>query len=242
MDECPHGYRAFNEDGIVIAMACDSWSCPVCQRVNAFRWSERIRYGLALRGERDAYFWTLTLPGYVKTSGRGFALIPDLWDRLRREIQRYYSPWDYAAFVELHPQRDRIPHFHVISLSVAPARLKDIAAHCGFGYMAKELPCTGKMAAVYVAKYCSKQGYEMPRGFRRVRISQSWPKLPAPAYEKRIYPQRSRETTQSYLRRIASTIGQRYDVLYNRWIFDADTNSEQSIDGANTSVQCSPDT
>lgn len=216
--ECPHGYRAFNEDGVVVQMACDSWTCPICQRANAYRWAERVRYGLSLRGYRDAYFWTLTLPPYVKTAEQGFLLLPDIWDRLRREVQRYHRAWDYAAFVELHPQRSQIPHFHIISLAVSPYRLKDLAAHCGFGYMAKQLPCTSKMAAIYVTKYVSKQGFGMPRNFRRVRISRRWPKLPPPAYDKAVYVQRASESVKAYVRRVAALTGVSYDALLTAWL------------------------
>lgn len=217
-DECPHSYRAFNEDGIVIRMACDQWSCLPCAKALAWRWAERVRYGIALDGWHDAYFWTLTLPPWVQYAKTGFRLLPDMWDRFRREIQAVYQTWHYAAFVECHPQRNYIPHFHLISLSNAPYRLKDIAVHCGFGYEAWDRQITGKQAAGYVTKYVSKQGYGMPKGFRRVRISYRWPKLPKPAYDKTVYPIKTRESLKAYIRRIAVLTGRGYDELMSSWL------------------------
>lgn len=217
-DECSHGYRAFNEGGEVIKMACDSWSCVQCARALAWRWAERVRYGIALWPLRDAYFWTLTLPGWVSSAKTGFRILPDVWDHFRREIQAIYPAWQYAAFVECHPHRHLIPHFHVISLSAAPLRLKDIAAHTGFGYQAWDVQITSQHAAGYVTKYASKQGYAMPRGFRRVRISHAWPKLPKPTYDKRVYPMQSRESVRAYLRRIATLCSIDYQEVTARWL------------------------
>lgn len=187
-------------------------------KANAFRWAERVKYGIELWKPYDAYMWTLTLPGWVKVPKTGFRVLPDLWDRFRREVQTYYPVWPYAAFVECHPVRGLIPHFHIISLKPAPYRLKDVAKHCGFGYMAKEKQLTSKGAAGYVTKYCSKQGYAMPKGFRRVRVSHRWPKLPEPLYPLKVYPMQPKESVKDYIRRIARLTGERYNDLMSTWL------------------------
>lgn len=217
-DKCEHNYRAFNELGEVVSMACDRWACPACARANAYRWAERIRFGISLWPLQDCYFWTLTLPGWVHNARTGFQVLPGYWDKFRREIQQTYHPWHYAAFVECHPHRAYIPHFHIISLQPSPRRLKDIAAHAGFGYQASDFQLAGKVAAWYVSKYASKQGYRMDRDFHRVRVSRSWPKLPKPAYDKRVYPMKNRESVKSYLRRVAGLTGMKYDVLLSSWL------------------------
>lgn len=218
MQECPHSYRAFNELGDLVTIACDRWNCDFCQKTNSYRWAERIKYGIDLAQPYDAYMWTLTLPGWVHYASTGFRVLPDLWDRFRREVQKYYNRWDYAAFVECHPVRGQIPHFHIISLKAAPYRLKDVAKHCGFGYMATEKQITGKGAAGYVSKYCSKQGFAMAPHFRRVRVSRGWPKLPTPLYDHTIYRQLPRENLKAYIRRVAHLTGESYNDLMSTWL------------------------
>lgn len=216
--ECPHNHRAFNELGEVITIACDRWACEYCRKANSYRWAERVKYGIDLAQPYDAYMWTLTLPGWVHYASTGFRVLPDLWDKFRREVQTFYQVWDYAAFVECHPVRGFIPHFHIISLRAAPYRLKDVAKHCGFGYMARERQITSKGAAGYVTKYCSKQGFAMPKGFRRVRVSRGWPKLPTPLYDHTVYLPKARESIETYVRRMATITGEDYNILMSRWL------------------------
>jgi len=118
-------------------------------------------------------------------------------------MQRERGTWDYASFVEIHPHRLGIAHFHIISFAPSETRIKDRAAHAGFGYMATEQLIEGWEAARYVSKYTSKQGKEMPRGFRRVRLSQRWPKLPDAIYEIPLLPMRRLEGLADYLGRVS---------------------------------------
>lgn len=216
--ECPHSTRVFNTDGELITLACDRWGCPYCSRLVAWRWAERIRFGIELAKPQDAFLWSVTLPAWVKYPKTGFRILPALWDNLRKSIQRAYGYWDYSAFVECHPHRGKIPHFHIISFCLAPYRLKDLAVHCGFGYEADWKQITSAGGAAYVCKYASKQGYEMPKGFRRVRVSRGWPKLPAPAYDKEVIYPKARETTKAYIRRVAILTGESYNDLMSSWL------------------------
>lgn len=203
LPKCPTGIRAFNAEGNVVRIACDRWTCPVCGRALSWRWAERVRYGIAL-WPGMAFLWTVTLPGSVRTPERGFQVLRGAWDNLRKSLQRQLPAFHYAAFVELHPHRSGIAHFHIVSLHKCPGRLKDVAHHAGFGYQAKEQEITGKEVAGYVAKYTSKQGAEMPKGFRRVRLSRTWPKLPAPLYDVPVLPAKPSESLQEYFLRIAA--------------------------------------
>lgn len=208
--------RMFNLEGNVVAVACDRWKCDVCRSVLSRRWGTRVRYGLALWGS-PAYHWTLTLPGKVKSARYAFILLPSIWDNFRKSLQRELGQWDYAAFVELHPKRHGIAHFHIISLAKSPGRLKDRATHAGFGYMATEDLVEGWRAAYYVSKYTSKQGAQMPKGFRRVRLSHRWPDLPDAAYEIPLYPLQKRETLSVYLHRMSLVSGLPEIDLQARW-------------------------
>lgn len=214
---CPTAQRAFNEIGEVIHIACDQWKCEYCQRVLAWRWAERVRYGIAL-WPGPAYFWTLTLPGWVKNPSRGYEILPRRWQNLAQTMRRETGEFQYAAFVEAHPHRMEIPHFHVISLRKAPTRLKDMAVTAGFGHQAKELEINGRMAASYVSKYTSKQGRQMPKGFRRVRISQAWPRLPEPLYPIKVLPMKRAEPLDEYIHRVSRASHTLPSILLERWL------------------------
>lgn len=218
VNECPNAGRAFNEDGELITLACDRWTCEFCGHVLAWRWAERVRFGIDLARPSDPLFWTLTLPAWVRFPKTGYRLLPDCWARLRQSLRRDLGAFPYCAFVEGQPHRQYIPHFHVIAFQWPTKRLKDLAVHCGFGFEADIQQVSGPKAAAYVSKYASKQGHEMPKGFRRVRVSQDWPKLPEPLYNKCIiYPQ-SRESLKAYCRRVASTTGVEYSLIVARWL------------------------
>ena len=216
VSKCPTGVRAFNANADVVKMGCDQWKCPECRKVLSWRCARRARYGIAL-WPSEAFMWTLTLPGYVDTPQRAFRLLPARWDSLRKRIQRFYGEFQYAAFVELHPRREGIAHFHIVSLCPCPGRIKDVAAHAGFGYQATETVIDGAEAANYVAKYTSKQGSNMPRGFRRVRFSHDWPKLPDPTYDVEIYPLRRGERLSAYLHRCSALTGLPAHALFVIW-------------------------
>lgn len=215
---CEHSTRAFNELGEVIALACDRWDCGDCRKILSWRWAQTVRYGIALWPTHKAYFWTLTLPPWVLSADTGYRVLPERWDNLRKTVQRAQGQFHYCAFVEAHPHRQLIPHFHIITLNKAPTRLKDMAVHCGFGYQAQEVEINAGMAVSYVAKYASKADMAIPKHFRRVRVSRSWPRLPEPEYPLKVYPLEKREALTAYLRRMSVTLGRPLDVLRSAWL------------------------
>lgn len=207
MEPCYFGKPAFDTNGQIQLLPCGAWTCPRCGMVNALHWAMRVHYGIALWKPRPAYFWTLTLPGWVKQSSQGYAILPARFKVLRDALAYRLGAWYYCAFVEEHPHRNFIPHIHLISLQKSPERLKDLANHAGFGYQAKEVEINGLKAAWYVSKYTTKQGFEMPRGFRRVRVCQAWPSLPDPIYETEVFPMRQNETVRGYCSRVSDLVG-----------------------------------
>lgn len=173
---CSHSSaNAFTHRGVVIPLPCGKWSCPECARTLAKEWAIRVKLGI---GEDVAYFWTLTMSGKVRTPAYAFEILPSLWDVFRKRMQRTRGKWSYVAFIEGQPKRSNMPHFHIISMEKAPMRLKDLAVLCGFGYQAWDEKVKDKRAAHYTAKYLTKQSPVTPEGFKRVRHSQDWPKLP----------------------------------------------------------------
>lgn len=184
---------------------------------NAQLWSWRVRiHCMAHRG--PCYFWTFTLGRKYKTAEQGFEALPKLWDRLRKFIQRRVKgPWEYCAFVEGQPKRGHMPHFHVISLTKSPKRIKDVAVWNGFGHEACEDRITSGKAASYVSKYASKQSPVTPKSFRRVRASRGWAKLPERDATV-IYVQAQKESLQDYLARVASETSVPLDDVVNTWL------------------------
>jgi hypothetical protein len=207
--------KAFNTKGKVVTVYCGLWSCKRCQKVLARQWAWRVRIHVDKAG-KPAYFWTLTLRPSVRSAAQGFRVLPRLWDTFRKVVQRTSGKWEYVAFVEGQPKRGNIPHFHIISMSKAPKRLKDIAMYAGFGHQAKEKRVDGPGAASYVAKYASKQNEDTPKGFRRVRASRSWSKLPEGEFDGFIVKAYT-ETLASYLLRVNELTGISLEDLLQRW-------------------------
>lgn len=176
MPKCP-SFFAFDNEGNLHGIQCGQWSCPTCAKHLARMWAWRCRIHVEAH-DNQAWFWTLTLRGKCKTAEQGYAILPSLWDNLRKRVQRRVKTWSYCAFVEGQPKRGHMPHFHVISMVQSPKRLKDLAMECGFGYQAVEKTITSAKAANYCAKYASKTNPATPKGFRRVRASRDWAKLP----------------------------------------------------------------
>jgi len=221
MASCPYGI-AFTVNGQIAPLWCGKWSCDRCGKINAKLWAWRAKLHID-NVDRPAYFWTLTLRASVRTPYQGFRAIPTLWDALRKTMQRKNGKWSYLAFVECHPKRSAIPHFHVLSLTPAPVLgshkknpIKDVAWLSGFGYMATEELVESGKAAGYVAKYASKHDTSIPRNFRRCRCSQDWAKLPV--IELDPYLVRSRdESLSDFLLRVNTRSDVDLETLYIRW-------------------------
>lgn len=218
-------FYAFNSSGKITPVPCGRWSCEVCAKENARMWAWRAR--LQLDGDqKQYYFWTFTLGSKYKNAKQGFQAITRLWDTLRKAVQRHYrkvtgdkkAAWDYMAFVEGQTKRGNMPHFHVLSGTPAPYRIKDFAVHCGFGYQATQEKIEGKRAANYVTKYASKGNSDMPKNFRRARVSRQWAKLP-PYAGKTLYVKSKAETITDFLIRVHENTGADLDDLWEQWQF-----------------------
>lgn len=197
--------------------------------MNARLWAWRVKLHIEANPDQTPYFWTLTIGSNIKTAAQAYAVLPRLWDTFRVTLKRLLDAqkWHYVAFVEGQPQRTFMPHFHIISMTKCPMRLKDLACKVGFGYMANEQKITSMRAANYVAKYASKQGQEMPRSFRRVRASQGWAKLP-PFEGVALMVKSRKENTLDFLLRVHSATGVFIDELKDRWLLANEVWSENA--------------
>lgn len=226
MTQCPALF-AFNSEGNLHAVKCGQWSCVSCAKDLARLWAWRCRLHVE-QANTQAYFWTFTMGSRVRTAARGYAILPTLWDNLRKTVQRSCSDWSYCAFVEGQTHRGNMPHFHVISMISAPRRIKDLAVQCGFGYQATQTPINSQKAANYCAKYASKTNPATPKGFRRVRASQDWAKMP-PYDGEPLIVRGKRELLSDYLLRVHWKTGVDIDDLLYVWTNQLYTNDVTNI-------------
>lgn len=221
VSRCPYGI-GFNKLGKPVPLWCGKWSCDRCRVDLAKKWAWRASLHIA-NVDKTAYFWTLTLRSNIHTAYQGFRVLPKAWNNLRNTMQRKTGKWSYLAFVECHPKRYSIPHFHVLSLTPAPVvgthraqPLKDLAFASGFGYIAMEEVVATWKAAWYVAKYASKTDPAIPPRFHRCRASRDWAKLPERELASFLVKARS-EHLSDFIFRVSDVTGVDMDVLYRRY-------------------------
>lgn len=196
------------------------WTCKHCAPHLAKRWAVRAKLHIASRsaGKGTRYwFITLTLGSNYRNISKAFGALPKLWDTMRKSMTRTYGTWDYLAFVEGQPKRGGMPHFHILA-SVPPNaklnakgvmtkhNLHDWAHKKGWGYMIEVELVNSGQAASYVAKYSTKQHPSTPKGFRRVRASRQWTKLPRDPLRKLIVPAKG-EDVAHFIARLADISG-----------------------------------
>lgn len=160
---------------------CKLWSCPACAEINKSLWAVRA-YSAAeqLAGQGNKIDF-LTLTSHEKLSAAAsLAIWPKAWSKLRQRAYRATGGFQYLLVPEQH--KDGRLHVHAIETAGLGERWwKDNGRECGLGYMAEEEKAlTAGGAAGYVVKYLSKSlAYTAwPKGFRRVRVSRQWPKMP----------------------------------------------------------------
>lgn len=235
--QCPI-FFAFTTKGACVPVYCGKWTCERCAKHNARLWAWRAKLEIESAEGIDYYFITLTLPARFRTAEEGYRELPRIWDRIRKWVTRAIGgpDWAYLAFVEGQPKRVGMPHFHIISnWSIAylatkkaahgrrrrygkryKVRIKDWSVSRGMGFQAVESRITGPMAASYVAKYATKQDQRMPKGFRRVRASKMWHKLPEWQGDSLLVKSKT-ETLAQYLDRVSEITDLSIDELYERW-------------------------
>lgn len=171
---------------LVTRANCDSWTCPECARRLSERWIMRAQIGVRqfLNEARAVDFITMTGHEKLKTfedTERVWRLAwPVLYAALRRR-----DP-DLQFF--LVPEKHKSGRMHVHALwtaGVTKRWLKDNARRRGMGYEADVKHVDDPLRAVrYVTKYVGKSlGANVPKRFKRVRVSQGWPEIPEPVTE-----------------------------------------------------------
>lgn len=184
-------------------------------------------------------FVTVTQPASVATASYAYSILDSQWDGFRnrwqywagkhnRRLAWYYSslfrafipelytdtvPRVYAAFVEGQSRRAGMPHFHFLA-SPLPGKetLRQWAVQSGLGYQVDLQPVLpGSGVAWYVSKYSTKSSdaASMPRFFRRVRLSQDFPRMVfrTDLSEQQAVVRQPRETLVVWSRRARLTFG-----------------------------------
>lgn len=171
------------ETGYVILFRprCKMWSCPTCAEINQKLWAVRSHSGAEQLIETGRELQFLTLTSNEKLGPDGTLYVwPRAWKKLHARANREAGKSAYMMVPERHS--DGRLHMHAISTWGLGSRWwKDNSRECGLGYMAEEKEVNSPVgAACYVVKYISKQLAlaQWPRGFRHVRTSRDWPKLP----------------------------------------------------------------
>lgn len=188
-DSCQTKNRPFvfssreNGDVVVFKPNCGLWSCEFCGAQRAHLWFLHAWRGATVYKEagKPLQFVTITVRGGTwrsqEASIRAFSAS---WPKLRkRATYEQKSELDYIAIAEAH--KNGVMHLHILATSELKKRWwKDNAFLTGMGYQADVSPVdSAARAAHYVTKYCTKAiGAQLwPKGFRRVRTSQNWPKV-----------------------------------------------------------------
>lgn len=166
---------------IIFRPRCKSWSCPACAEVNKSLWAIRAYQGARAIMDEGQTLYFLTLTSHEKlTANQALWVWPKAWAKLRDRMK-------YAAGGVFHyimiPEKHESGKLHVHAIESAGLGntwVKKNARKSGMGYIDEEKRLrTPTGAAWYTTKYLTKslEFNAWPAGFRRIRTSQSWPKM-----------------------------------------------------------------
>lgn len=183
-EQCPTpgpvmmGVNETSKKGRVWRPSCKRWSCPVCQLERAREWGFVALVGaVELQGDGCRLVF-ITVTSHEKLNAeQSLHVWPDAWKKLRMRIARAHGKGDYFMVTERH-ESGRLHVHAVVTWDIEKRWLKDNARACGLGYQVDAEPIGDAGTIVsYIAKYLTKFADQWPKGWRRVRMSQSWPKL-----------------------------------------------------------------
>lgn len=161
---------------------CRSWACPACAEVNKALWIARTYHGAETLSQSGLSLYFLTLTSHERLKAEQTLYVwPKAWAKLRDKM-KYVNGGVFQYLMVPERHQDQRLHIHAVETAgLSQSVVKDLARESGLGYMATEDEiATPAGAAFYAGKYLSKQldFNRWPKGFRRVRTSQGWPKLP----------------------------------------------------------------
>lgn len=179
------GLRAF-----VTRADCKLWSCDECKEKMRARWVLRAEIGVRefLAQDIRVDFITITSNEKLTNFAQTEYVWRDAWSKLYAALKRKNKALEYFIVPEKH--KDERMHVHALwTASVTKKWLKDNARKRGLGFMADVTQVKSVRGATgYVTKYVGKDlGADVPKGFKRVRVSQGWAGIPAPITEHNLY-------------------------------------------------------
>jgi len=194
--ECETGNRPYllghnreTGESVLHRPDCKLWSCKHCARVKAKQWASRARRGVRQEDGRDWHFMTVTVQEQSGVLARQVKIMAHAWDKLLKRGKRAFKhDWMTFTVPELGDTFGRL-HYHTIldcgfdciqrGGKWRSAWLHDNLKPCGLGYIYDISPLgSPEKASNYVTQYITSGfGVEFPKGFRRVRVSQNFPKF-----------------------------------------------------------------
>lgn len=176
------GRNPETKQAIIFRPPCDSWACPYCAEVKSKSWQLNAFKGVTdfqNQGVRLSFVTLTSRGGKGRTRDRSIDSFRLAFPKLARRVKYQQGDFEYIAIPEQH--KNGIVHLHMIATGALSLRWwKDNAFYCGLGYIAHVRDVEhGGAAARYVSKYVGKDfiGVQWPKGYRRVRASQNWPRL-----------------------------------------------------------------
>lgn len=162
---------------------CKTWDCPECAAKQREHWVLRAQIGTReyIGDGLKVDFVTITSHERLKTFQSTDYVWKQAWAKLYAALKRKSQHLEYFIVPEKHA--DGRMHVHALwTADVTQKWLKDNARKRGLGYQAKvKHVYDAQSASRYVTKYIGKSlGDDVPKGFRRIRVSQGWPDVPVP--------------------------------------------------------------
>lgn len=160
---------------------CKLWSCETCSDINRRFWAATAAYAMELLRSDGVPMDFVTVTSHERLAAdASLRVLPLAWNNLNRRLSRAAPTMEYMAIPELH-KNGRV-HVHALVAAQLKKRWwKDNARAVGMGYQsdAQEVKSIGG-AAFYVSKYIGKQleSRNIAKGFRRIRLTQGFPRLP----------------------------------------------------------------
>lgn len=182
------GTKPDGKTAILIQPNCGLWSCPYCARLRQHEWFLHALKGVTALMEKGYVVDMITLTsrgGRGRTRERSLQAFVTGWPKLAKRVKYAQKTLTYMAVPEQH--KNGVVHWHVLANNTLARRWwKDSAYCCGLGYQVElsRINDAG-IGAHYAAKYVGKAAgtTRWPKGFRRVRASQDWPKVEMPKVE-----------------------------------------------------------
>ncbi len=166
---------------VVLRLPCRQWYCPYCGDMLKKFWIRRSLYAFDhFESEgKKAHFVTITSHERLSADAT-VRVLPSAWKKLSMRMRRASPGTAYLVVPERH--KDGRLHLHgIFTCNLSTRWWKDNARSCGMGYRndAQEAISLGGVA-YYVSKYVTKhvEKYVWAKGFRHVRTSVHFPKLP----------------------------------------------------------------